>query len=136
MPETPLPRKLGIKDGHRVALQGAPDGFEEQLGPPPVTLITRQPDRGPYHVIVLFAERLSELEREFRRLYWRIASNGGVWIAYPKKASGKESDIDFEAVQHLGLESGLVDNKMCAIDEVWTAVRFVVRRQDRAGWPP
>ncbi|MGH8935262.1 MAG: DUF3052 domain-containing protein [Acidimicrobiia bacterium] len=133
---TSLPRKLGIKDGHRVALVGAPERFEERLGPPPVALVTRTPDRGPYHVIVIFSVRLDELESDFHRLYWRVAADGGLWVAWPKKSSGVTTDLGFEAVQQAGLQTGMVDNKICAIDEVWSGLRFVVRVEDRPAWPP
>ena len=122
--DTPLPKKLGIKEGSRVALQKAPDGFAELLGVKPKL-------RGEFDVAVLFATRQGELTRAFTPLARRLAPAGGLWAAWPKKASGVETDLTFDAVQRTGLDAGLVDNKSCAIDDTWQAVRFVIRLSDR-----
>jgi hypothetical protein len=122
--QTPLPQKLGIKEGSRVALQGAPDGFAAALGVEPRL-------RGELDVIVLFARRGGELTRAFAPLARRLAPDGGLWIAWPKKSAQVESDLSFETVQGIGLEAGLVDNKSCSIDETWQALRFVYRLEDR-----
>ena len=122
--ETPLPRKLGIDEGSRVALQGAPAGFAEALGVEPRT-------RGELDVVVLFATKKGELTRAFAPLARRLAPAGGLWIAWPKKSASLESDLSFETVQRIGLDAGLVDNKSCAIDETWQALRFVYRLADR-----
>jgi hypothetical protein len=122
--DTPLPKKLGIKEGSRVALQKAPDGFAELLGVKPKL-------RGEFDVAVLFATRQGELTRAFTPLARRLAPAGGLWVAWPKKASGVETDLTFDAVQRTGLDAGLVDNKSCAIDNTWQAVRFVIRLSDR-----
>jgi hypothetical protein len=122
--DTPLPKKLGIKEGSRVALQKAPDDFAELLGVKPKL-------RGEFDVAVLFATRQGELTRAFTPLARRLAPAGGLWVAWPKKASGVETDLTFDAVQRTGLDAGLVDNKSCAIDNTWQAVRFVIRLSDR-----
>jgi hypothetical protein len=122
--QTPLPKKLGIKDGSRVGLQGAPRGFAEILGIEPRT-------RGELDVVVLFATRRGELTRAFVPLARRLAPAGGLWIAWPKKSAQVESDLSFESVQGIGLDAGLVDNKSCSIDETWQALRFVYRLEDR-----
>ena len=121
---TPLPRKLGIKEGSRVALKNAPEGFAEVLGVTPRL-------RGEFDVAVLFAIRQGELTRAFTPLARRLAPGGGLWIAWPKKAAGVPTDLTFDAVQKTGLDAGLVDNKSCAIDDTWQAVRFVIRLKDR-----
>jgi hypothetical protein len=82
-------------------------------------------------VTVFFATTREELERRFAVLRDTIAPAEGLWVAWPKKASKLETDLDFERVQRIGLEAGLVDNKSCAIDEDWQALRFVYRREDR-----
>ena len=82
-------------------------------------------------VVVFFTASRDDLERRFASLRATLDPADGLWIAYPKKASKLESDLSFEAVQELGLANGLVDNKSCAIDEDWTAVRFVYRLEDR-----
>lgn len=83
------------------------------------------------NVTVLFTTSRGDLERRFEALKQTLDSADGVWIAYPKKVSQIESDLSFDEVQRIGLEAGLVDNKTCAIDDDWTAVRFVYRRVDR-----
>lgn len=80
---------------------------------------------------VLFTSTRRDLERRFAELKRTLDPADGLWIAYPKKASAIESDLSFDEVQRIGLEAGLVDNKTCAIDDDWTAVRFVYRRADR-----
>src|SRR5919204_3338573 len=118
--DTPLPRKLGIDAESRVALQGAPAGFAETIGVRPRT-------RGELDVIVLFASKKGELTRAFPPLARRLAPSGGLWVAWPKKGASVETDLSFETVQRVGLDAGLVDNKSCAIDETWQALRFVYR---------
>lgn len=128
----PLAAKLGIREGAAVAVLRAPDHVPALLAPLPegARVVTRA--RGAFDVIVLFATRRAELARRFPPLAARLTPAGGLWVAYPKKASGLAADLDFARVQEVGLEAGLVDNKSCAIDEVWTAVRFVLRMDDRA----
>ena len=121
---TPLPKKLGIDERSRVALVDAPDGFAKRLGVEPVT-------HGELDVVVLFATRRGELIRAFSPLARRLTPAGGLWVAWPKKSSNVESDLSFEAVQAVGLDAGLVDNKSCTIDETWQALRFVYRLADR-----
>jgi hypothetical protein len=84
-------------------------------------------------VVVLFTTTLRELERRFEGLKASLAPADGLWVAWPKKAAEIETDLDFDTVQRIGLAAGLVDNKSAAIDEEWQAVRFVYRREDRAG---
>jgi hypothetical protein len=130
---TPLPRKLGIGEGARVALVGAPDGFAEHLvpWPPEAEILTRA--RKPIDVAVLFATRRTELERRFPALVRALAPAGGLWVGWPKKAARMETDLTFETVQQFGLDAGLVDNKSAALDERWQGLRFVIRLRDRPG---
>lgn len=128
---TPLPRKLGIKAGARVGLIAAPAGFEETLGELPPGVAIRRRARGPLDVIVAFHTRRTELERRVASLRAALDPAGGLWIAWPKRASGVASDLGDHDVRELGLAAGLVDNKVCAIDEVWSGLRFVNRLRDR-----
>jgi Protein of unknown function (DUF3052) len=121
---TPLPQKLGIEAASRVALIDAPTGFADELGVAPVR-------RGALDVAILFATRKGELTRRFTGLARRLRPAGGLWIAWPKRSAGIETDLSFETVQEVGLRAGLVDNKSCSIDDTWQAVRFVTRRRDR-----
>jgi hypothetical protein len=128
---TPLPRKLGIKEGHRVAVTGAPDGFEQILGelPDGVRVVSRV--RGALDVVVCFLTRRAELERRFGSLRKAVYPAGGLWIAWPKRASGVATDLTENIVREVALAGGLVDNKVCAIDETWSGLRLVYRLEDR-----
>ena len=126
---TPLPQKLGIKAGHRVLLAGAPDGFD--LGPLPDVDLRRRAGRTPYDVVLLFCTDLRRLEKEFEPQATRLVSNGGLWVAWPKRSSGVPTDLDENRVRAVGLAAGLVDNKVCAIDATWSGLRFVIRLRDR-----
>ena len=132
---TPLPQKLGIKPGHRLLLLGAPDDFlPVDLGPLPDVTVLRRPSP-PVDVAVAFAVTRDELVRRFDAARTALAADGGLWVAYPKKASKVPTELHFAVVQGWGLDAGLVDNKSCAVTEVWSGLRFVVRVADRAGWP-
>jgi len=120
---TPLPRKLGIKDGSRVAVVAAPDGFELDAELVPLG--------ADMDVILLFVLELRELERCFTEVAALLSPSGGLWIAWPKQASGVDTDLSDTVVRHTGLAHGLVDNKVCAIDETWSGLRFVRRLADR-----
>jgi hypothetical protein len=127
---TPLVRKLGIKDGSAVLLVSAPEGFLETLGSLPPRSEIVDETASAVDVVVLFAKSENDLE-PFRRLAARLEPSGELWVAWPKKSSSIATSLDFESVQKVGLAAGLVDNKSCAIDEDWQALRFVVRLVDR-----
>ncbi len=128
---TPLAKKLGIKPGARVGLIQAPAGFEATLdGLPDRVEISRQA-RGRFDVVVFFSKKTSELERRFGKLATRLDPDGGLWIAWPKKSSGVPTDLTFDRVQRIGLDAALVDNKVCAVDQTWSGLRFVYRLKDR-----
>lgn len=133
---TPLAKKLGIGAGSRVGLISAPDGFLEALEPLPDGVRFLSGRARDLDVIVLFVRRAAELRRRFMPLAVRLQPAGGLWVGWPKKASGVPTDVDFAVVQATGLEAGLVDNKVAALDETWSGLRFVVRREDRDAWPP
>jgi hypothetical protein len=126
---TPLPRKLGVREGSRVVILGAPEGFE--LGPLPLGVEVLARVRRPLDVTLLFVTRRGELERRFPALAGALSPDGRLWVAWPKKTSGVPTDLSFDVVQGVGLEAGLVDNKSGSIDEVFQGVQFVVRLRDR-----
>lgn len=128
---TPLVRKLGIREGARVAVVAAPDDFAETLGelPDDVVVITRP--RGGSDVVVAFFTRRRDIERRLATLRKAIEPAGGLWIAWPKRSSGVATDITEEAIRDVALPTGLVDNKVCAIDETWSGLRLVIRRELR-----
>lgn len=127
---TPLPKKLGIKEGSRVALINAPKDFARELELPDnaqiVTRVTK-----PLDIALLFVLTERALLRDFDTLAKKLATNGMIWVAWPKKSSGVATDLVFERVQRIGLDSGLVDVKICAIDDVWSGLKFVIRLKDR-----
>src|SRR5690348_7223619 len=126
---TPLPKKLGIKPGTRLGLIGAPDDFAETLGDLPDDVFPIPVGRGKnqFDVIVCFARSSKELARELRALPARLHPAGGLWIAWPKKTAKKlalPTDLTEAEVRARGLATGLVDNKVCAIDDTWSGLRF------------
>jgi hypothetical protein len=123
---------LGIKEGARFALLRAPEGFERELAPLPDGVRLRTQARAAQDVVLFFATRLAELEHRFDGLARAIAPNGGLWIAWPKLTSGVATDLRETIVREVGLAHGLVDNKVCAVDDEWSGLRFVYRMKDRA----
>ena len=157
---TPLPKKLGIKPGARVGLAGAPDGFGALLeplpdgarieagaaaadapaadsagavlpGPGPVLPGAVLPGIGPFDVIVFFTVEQAELADRLSELRARMAPAAGLWIAWPKRASRVPTDMTEDVIREIALPTGLVDNKVCAIDTVWSGLRLVIRRELR-----
>jgi hypothetical protein len=128
---TPLAKKLGIKPGAEVALVGTPPTFREALEPLPQGIRVHSRPRGELDLIVFFSAQRTELARRFPALARTLTEAGGLWVAWPKKASPIENDLSFEKVQRIGLDAGLVDNKSCSIDQDWQALRFVYRLEDR-----
>jgi hypothetical protein len=125
---TPLATKLGIKEGITLALVGAPDGVLAEL---PSGVRVKRRARGPADVVVAFFVRRMELERRVDALGAMVFPSGGLWIAWPKRSSGMETDITDHVAREVGPPRGLVDNKVCAVDATWTGLRFVWRRQRR-----
>ena len=128
---TPLWKKLGVKEGSTVAFVKPPPAFDDTIGPLPTDVAVKRQARGPLDVIVLFSTRAGDLRNRFRKLKGALDPAGGLWVAYPKKASSIPTDLTFELTQEIGLDEGLVDNKSCAIDDDWSGVRFVYRLKDR-----
>jgi hypothetical protein len=128
---TPLAKKLGIKEGHRVAFPSAPDGFRELLGDLPEGVSIRSRASGPLDVIVFFTKRRAELERRLPSLRRAMDPAAGLWIAWPKRSSGVETDMSEDVARELGLANRLVDNKVAAIDDTWSGLRLVIRLADR-----
>jgi hypothetical protein len=133
---TPLPQKLGIKEGARVALVGAPEGFEAELDPLPDGVHVARRLGRDLDVILLFVTERDELERRFLDVARRLQPAGGLWVAWPKKSSKVPTDLTEPIVMEVGLARGMVDNKVCAVTDVWSGLRFVVRLADRGAWPP
>jgi hypothetical protein len=128
---TPLARKLGIKQGHIVGLFAAPDGFVATLDGLPDGVEFRARARGRLDVIVTFHRSRQGFEKRLPGLIKVMARDGGLWVAWPKKASGVATDMTEDVVREVILPLGLVDNKVCAIDTTWSGLRVVWRRENR-----
>jgi hypothetical protein len=131
---TPLATKLGIKARHLVALFRSPPEFEQTLAdlPEGVRVQTGLAGKAPLDVIVAFVTKRAELERQLPALRRRMAPACGLWVAWPKKASGVATDMTENVVREVALPTGLVDNKVCAIDDTWSGLRLVIRLENRA----
>ncbi len=125
---TSLTAKLGVKEDSTLALLDAPVDLRLEVPP---GVVVRHTARGNADVVLAFFTRASKVEPRLDRLGSMIFPSGALWIAWPKKSSGMESDITDIAVRDIVLRRGLVDNKVCAIDETWSALRFVWRREHR-----
>ena len=128
---TPLVKKLGIKEGFRAALVGAPSDFRAELEdlPSGVTFVTSVESQLDF--IMFFAKTSAELTANFSRLAARLSPTGMLWIAWPKKASGVPTDLTDAVVRQTGLDAGLVDVKVCAVNQIWSGLKFVIRVKDR-----
>ncbi len=118
---TPLIQKLGIKPTSKVALIGAPAGV----------LDVPTASRAPFDVIVCFVTKRADLAKQIATQRPRLAQDGGLWIGWPKASSGVPTEVTENTVRELALPTGLVDNKVCAIDETWSGLRLVIRRELR-----
>jgi len=129
---TPLAKKLGIKENAKVFVTGAPIGFVENIEGLPTGVEFLSPKaQGPIDVAMIFVRTRKELESRFRAAAAKLAPNGGLWVSWPKKSSGVQCELDENIIREFGLGEGLVDNKVCAVTEVWSGLRFVVRVRDR-----
>ena len=138
---TPLAKKLGIREGLRIGWAGAPAGFAELVNPgPAVDVDLGLADERSYDVIVVFVPEFAAVRGVLGRYRPLLKWSGGLWLAWPKLSGGLASDIRESDVRRAGLRGGLVDNRICAIDGDWSALRFVYRKEDRLqrdkGEPP
>jgi hypothetical protein len=128
---TPLARKLGITQGSRLALLGAPPGFDEDLAPLPEDVQVLRRLAPGLDVAVLFVTERKVLERRFPGVAAAVKPAGGFWVAWPKRASKVPTDLTEDVLREVGLPQGLVDNKVCAVTDVWSGLRFVWRKENR-----
>jgi hypothetical protein len=128
---TPLPKKLGVKEGHRVAWLAAPDHFHELLGELPAGVtVSRRLSKG-LDVLVQFATSRAELKRRLPKLMEAVFPDGSAWVSWPKKSSGVKTDITEDTIREDALPLGLVDVKVAAVDETWSGLKLVVRKELR-----
>jgi hypothetical protein len=126
---TPLPKKLGIKDQFRVALLDLPSDVKADLK---TALATCQIAKdGPLDFAIIFVKTAGELTKYFPRIAKQLAPAGMLWVSWPKKSSGVSTDLNENEVRRIGLDAGLVDVKVCAVSEIWSGLKFVIRVKDR-----
>ncbi len=128
---TPLSKKLGIKSGFRVKTVSAPDHLPDLLAPMPEAVNFSSRLRPPVDLMHVFVTRRSELARQLRIGLKTIVQNGMIWVSWPKKSSGVASEVTEDVVRELALPLGLVDVKVCAVDEVWSGLKLVIRKENR-----
>jgi hypothetical protein len=128
---TPLAQKLGFKSGHAVCAIGAPPNYETLLEPLPKGVKIIRNSRGTPDAIHLFSKDRAELAKLLPRLMTQIRPDGMIWISWPKKAAGIPSTITEDSIREIALPLGLVDIKVCAVDETWSGLKLVIRRENR-----
>jgi len=126
-----LVAKLGIVSGFRIVLLNAPDDYRETLGKLPENVRVLSRLGADVDFIQFFATRRSELEKRFARLRAALVPAGILWVSWPKQTAGVDTDLSRDVVREIGLSQGLVDVKICAVDETWSGLKFVRRRRDR-----
>src|SRR3954470_19074110 len=126
---TPLPKKLGIKPGHRVLVLGQPPRFE--LDGVEDVAVRHRTSTAAFDVMLAFADNRAKVAQHFDKLPAHLTTAGALWIAWPKKSSGVATDLDENVVRKQGLDAGLVDVKVCAVDDTWSGLKFVRRLRDR-----
>jgi len=128
---TPLPKKLGIKDGFRVQFVQAPSEVLGELKAALTACEAVRDGRTPLDFAMVFTPSKTELTKEFKPIARQLAPAGMLWVSWPKKSSGVATDLDENVVRAIGLAAGLVDVKVCAVTEVWSGLKFVRRVKDR-----
>lgn len=128
---TPLAKKLGIKEGYKVYFKNQPDNYEKILKPLPDNLHIVVRLSNELDLIHFFTKQRDELEKSLKLQITKIKQNGMIWVSWPKKSSKVETDITEDVVREVALPMGLVDVKVCAIDETWSGLKLVIRKENR-----
>ncbi len=132
---TPLPQKLGIKENFRIAFIGLPASVNAELNKALKSCHIVKDGRGPLDFAMIFVKTQTELKKQFADVSRRLAPAGMLWVSWPKKTSGVATDLDENKIRKIGLDQGLVDVKVCAVDEIWSGLKFVIRVKDRPSRP-
>jgi hypothetical protein len=128
---TPLPKKLGIKENFRVALLAMPADVKDELKEALAACNIARDGGGPLDFAMVFAKTQTELKQQFSKLAKQLVPAGMLWVTWPKKSSGVATDMKEDDVRKIGLSLGLVDVKVCAVNDVWSGLKFVIRMKDR-----
>jgi hypothetical protein len=128
---TPLPRKLGIKEHFQVLLLDPPTDVTAELKAALATCRVVKDSRGPLDFAMVFVKSAADLKKKFAKVAKQLAPAGMLWVSWPKKASGVATDLTENDIRDIGLQAGLVDVKVCAVNEIWSGLKFVIRVKDR-----
>lgn len=129
---TALPKKLGLKPSFRIAFLNLPAEVKAELRDDIAACELVNNVRGPLDFVHVFVKSQAELKKQFENFSKQLAPTGMLWVSWPKKSSGVATDLDENKVRDIGLETGLVDVKVCAVTDVWSGLKFVIRVKDRA----
>ncbi len=130
---TPLAKKLGFTPPLTVAVHDAPEDYREWLGALPEGVVLAPPQPGKVRAAHVFAIRQARLKAALKKLRKSLEPDGFVWASWPKKASGVETDITEDAIRAIALPMGFVDVKVCAVTEIWSGLKLVIRKSERTG---
>ena len=133
---TPLAKKLGIKEGCKVVVKNPPDRYADLVAPLPAGVKLNSRMSNDIDVLHVFVRARSELVRCLPIAMARIKQNGMIWVSWPKKAAGVATDVTEDVVRAVALPLGLVDVKVCAVDDIWSGLKLVIRRENRTQRPP
>ena len=128
---TPLSKKLGIKENFRAALIDMPTDVKAELKDALATCQIAKGGNVPLDFVMVFVKTQAELKQQFSRLARQLVSTGILWVSWPKKSSGVATDMNENDVRKIGLDAGLVDVKVCAVNDIWSGLKFVIRVKDR-----
>jgi hypothetical protein len=129
---TPLAKKLGIKNGLIIKIVNQPEGYFDLFGDLPSDLQIIEDNEKPKDFIHYFSKDVSQLEQDIESLKNQLEQNGMIWISWPKKSSKVKTDLNGNIVREIGLQNGLVDIKVCAVNEIWSGLKFVIPVKDRS----
>lgn len=128
---TPLAKKLGFKKGHRIRIKNAPDNYLDLVSSRPDNVKISKSIRKDIDILHFFTTSSSELASDLPKLMRAIHQNGMIWISWPKKSSGVTSSVTEDTIRTVALPLGLVDVKVCAVDETWSGLKLVIRKELR-----
>ncbi len=128
---TPLVKKLGIKEGFQAVILNQPEGYMDYIGELPAGVIVKNKLSGTADFVHFFTSKKNEFEKKFSSLKKALKPDGMLWVSWPKKSSKIPSDITEDIIRKIALDGGLVDVKVCAVDEVWSGLKLVYRLKDR-----
>ncbi len=128
---TPLPQKLGIKPGLTVVAINPPANYRRLLGQIPDSVTFSERLKSGSSFVHLFTSRRSEMQKKMSILRDKISDNGAIWVSWPKKSSGISTDVTEDVIREIALPLGFVDIKVCAVDETWSGLKLMIRRENR-----